>query len=261
VIRHLGTGRDSVSPLDWKYRPHSSVVRRLPAVVDLRRHCPPVYDQLHLNSCSANAIAAALRYDEIREGRPHVPSPSRLFIYYNEREMEGSVGSDSGAQLRDGMKSVAKTGVCKESDFPYDIHKFKVKPPASCYENAKKSRAIQYFRVCQELAHMKACLAAGYPFVFGFIVYASFMSDETAATGYGTLPLPHDKIDGGHAVMCTGYNDAAQFFIMRKSWGRRWGRDGFFTLPYEYLTSSKLSNDFWTIRHVSAPAERLPEQS
>ena len=81
--RHLGTGRDSVSPLDWKYRPHSSVVRRLPAVVDLRRHCPPVYDQLHLNSCSANAIAAALRYDELREGHSDVPSPSRLFIYYN----------------------------------------------------------------------------------------------------------------------------------------------------------------------------------
>ena len=87
--RHLGTGRDTVTPLDWQYRAHPSIVRRLPAVVDLRRHCPPVYGQLHLNSCSANAIAAALCYDELREGRPNVPSPSRLFIYYNERVLAG----------------------------------------------------------------------------------------------------------------------------------------------------------------------------
>jgi C1A family cysteine protease len=91
VNRHLGTGRDRVSPQDWKYSPHSSVVRRLPAVVDLRRHCPPVYDQLHLNSGSANAIAAAPRYDELREGHPDVASPSRLFIYDNERALAGVV--------------------------------------------------------------------------------------------------------------------------------------------------------------------------
>ena len=93
--RHLGTGRDSVSPLDWKYRPRSSIVRQLPAVVDLHRHCPPVYDQLHLNSCSADAIAAALRYNELREGRPDVSPPSRLFIYYNERVLAGVTGTNS----------------------------------------------------------------------------------------------------------------------------------------------------------------------
>ena len=108
--RHLGTGRDPVSPLDWQYRARPSAVRRLPAVVDLRRHCPPVYDQLHLNSCSANAIAAALRYDELREGRRTVPSPSRLFIYYNERVLAGLVDTNSPVSLRDGYRTVAKMG-------------------------------------------------------------------------------------------------------------------------------------------------------
>lgn len=227
-----------------------------PPVVDLSGspHQPPIYDQGDLGSCTANAISAMYEFTGSKDGFPKV-MPSRLFIYYNEREMEGSVRSDSGAQLRDGIKSVAKLGVCKETEFPYEIHKFKVKPPASCYENAKKSRAIEYFRVQQRLADLKACLAAGYPFVFGFTIYASFMNNDTAATGYGTLPLPHDKIEGGHAVMCVGYNDAAQFFLMRNSWGRGWGRDGYFTLPYEYLTSAKLSNDFWTIRHISGSPE------
>jgi C1A family cysteine protease len=112
VKRHLGTGRDSVSPLDWKYRPRSSIVRQLPAVVDLHRHCPPVYDQLHLNSCSANAIAAALRYNELREGRPDVSSPSRLFIYYNERVLAGVIGTNSAVPLRDGFRTIS---------MPYDF--------------------------------------------------------------------------------------------------------------------------------------------
>ena len=83
-----------MSPLDWKYRPHSPVVRRLPTVVDLRRHCPPVYDQLHVKGCSANAIAAALRDDEPREGHPDVASPLRLFIYDNERVLVGVADAD-----------------------------------------------------------------------------------------------------------------------------------------------------------------------
>ena len=94
--RHLGTGRDTVTPLDWQYRAHPSIVRRLPAIVDLRRQCPPVYGQLHLNSCSANAIAAAPHYDELREGRPDVPSPSRLFIYRNERVLAGHAAFAGG---------------------------------------------------------------------------------------------------------------------------------------------------------------------
>ena len=110
--RHLGSGRDSVSPLDWKYRPRSSIVRQLPAVVDLHRHCPPVYDQLHLNSCSANAIAAALRHNELREGRPDVSSPSRLFVYYNERVLAGVIGTNSAVPLRDGFRTIS---------MPYDF--------------------------------------------------------------------------------------------------------------------------------------------
>jgi hypothetical protein len=98
VKRHLGTGRDTVTPLDWQYRAHPSIVRRLPAIVDLRRQCPPVYGQLHLNSCSANAVAAAPHYDELREGRPDVPSPSRLFIYFNERVLAGRAAFVDGYQ-------------------------------------------------------------------------------------------------------------------------------------------------------------------
>jgi C1A family cysteine protease len=184
-----------------------------------------------------------------------VITPSRLFIYYNERVMEGTVESDSGAMIRDGMKSVGKQGVCREEKWPYDIKKFRDKPTAACYTEAKKHQAILYRRVSQNLLQMKGCLADGFPFVFGFTVYESFVSDEVARTG--TVPMPglnetgpYGEPPSGHAVMAVGYDDASRRFLVRNSWGTGWGMQGYFTMPYEYLTQASLATDFWTIRVV-----------
>src|SRR3989475_8334152 len=94
-------------------------VTTLPPSVDLRPGCPPVYDQGQLGSCTANAIAAAIQFEQMRQKEPKPFAPSRLFIYYNERVMEHTVGQDAGAQIRDGMKSVNHIGVCPETDWPY----------------------------------------------------------------------------------------------------------------------------------------------
>ncbi len=82
--------------------------------------------------------------------------------------MEHSVDSDSGAQIRDGIKSVAKQGDCPEAEWPYVIAKFKTKPPKACYADALKYKVVSYQRVAQTLSQLKGCLASGYPFVFGF---------------------------------------------------------------------------------------------
>src|SRR5947209_3482203 len=138
----------------------------LPAQVDLRPHCPPVYDQGQLGSCTGNAIAGAFEFDRRKQNLSDFV-PSRLFIYYNERVMEGSVATDAGAFIRDGIKSIGKQGVCKETQWPYNIAKFATKPAKSCYSKAVKYRAISYFRLDNaNLDELKSCLAAGYPFVF-----------------------------------------------------------------------------------------------
>ena len=67
--------------------------------VDLRSACPPVYDQGQLGSCTANGIAAAIGFDQMKQGVGDVFTPSRLFIYYNERVMEGTVQSDAGRKI------------------------------------------------------------------------------------------------------------------------------------------------------------------
>jgi C1A family cysteine protease len=231
----------------------------LPPTIDLRDQCTPVYDQGKLGSCTANAIAAAIDFERIRQGlQPFYPS--RLFVYYNERSMEHTVESDSGAQLRDGIKSVSKIGACSESSasgtpgeaiWPYEIDQFDQQPPKPCFAEAKLDRVLAYMRVPQTLAQLKGCLASGYPFVFGFSVYASFETDDVAATGDAPMPTPGEEMIGGHAVMVVGYDDTIERFIVRNSWGAGWGDQGYFTLPYAYVVDSQLASDFWTMRLVS----------
>lgn len=250
----MGWIRDLPDQRDHLFAAMPGVTAQLPPKIDLRPQCPPVYDQGQLGSCTANAIAALYEFIANKQGFGDV-LPSRLFIYYNERVIEGTVNSDSGAQLRDGMKTIAKQGACKEADDPYVVSHFRDKPSDTAYKDALQSQAIIYMRITQALSQMQACLAQGYPFVFGFTVYSSFMSDEVKKTGVGTLPQPGDNVEGGHAVMAVGYDNADQTFILRNSWNTDWGQAGYFTLPYAYLTNSNLSSDFWTLRQVSDAAK------
>ena len=248
-VRGYGWQKDLPDQRDFTYAAPSPVLAPLPAKVDLRLQCPPVYDQGRLGSCTANAIGGAIQFERRKQKLADFV-PSRLFIYYNERVLEHSVASDSGAQIRDGIKSVVKQGDCPEMAWPYDPAKFKTKPAAICYAEALKYKVISYQRIAQSLAQLKGCLASGYPFVFGFTVYESFESATVAKSGHAPLPKSNETVMGGHAVAAVGYDDAKQWFIVRNSWGAGWGMKGYFTLPYAYVTEANLASDFWTIRVV-----------
>jgi C1A family cysteine protease len=246
-IKGYGWNRDMPDGRDLMYAAPPEVVTQLPTKIDLRSGCPDVYDQGQLGSCTANSIGAALEFDQIKQGETQF-TPSRLFIYYNERVMEHTVATDSGAQIRDGIKTVVKQGACPESDWPYDIQKFADKPPAKAYADAAKHKVSSYSRLLSTANQLKGCLASGYPFVFGFTVYASFESPQVAKTGVVPMPSSSEQVLGGHAVMAVGYDDASQRFIVRNSWGKGWGQAGYFTMPYAYVTDTNLADDFWTIR-------------
>jgi len=221
-------------------------IARLPKKVDFRPKCSPVENQGQLGSCTANALVGALEFLELKDGAPFVDL-SRLFVYYNERVIEGTVDQDSGAFLRDGIKSLAKRGVCPEKEWPYRISTFRRKPTAACYADAKKREITSYHRI-NTTDEMRTCLAEGFPFVFGFTVYSSFESAAVARSGVLNMPTKNESVVGGHAVMAAGYDDTQRRFVIRNSWGTDWGQKGYFTMPYEYLGSRNLSDDFWTIR-------------
>jgi C1A family cysteine protease len=223
----------------------------LPPSVDLREQCPPVYDQGELGSCVANAVAAAMEFDQHRQSLPEYV-PSRLLIYYNARAEEGTIPRDSGARVRDGIKALAKYGACPEALWPYIPDMFAARPPAKCYNEAFLHKAFGYRRIPIHHVHaMKATLASGLPFVFGFYVYSSFESDEVASSGVMPMPVKGEEFLDGHCVMAVGYDDEKQMLICRNSWSADWGQAGYFEMPYDYLTTPKLTDDFWVLGSVS----------
>lgn len=218
----------------------------LPNAVDLRPKFPAVYDQGQLGSCTANALCGAFQYYI-----GSIFNPSRLFLYYCERALQGTTDIDAGAYLYDGVKCLQTTGVCHESDWPYFINNFKKKPIAKCYTNALKHKVLAAFSITNNLNSIQQALSSGYPLVVGILVYASFESLQVANTGIVPMPKPREQILGGHAVMIVGYDNKKQQFIMRNSWGSRWGVKGYFYLPYSYILNPSLSSDIWAISKVN----------
>jgi len=246
VRRSYGWIPDLPDFRDIHYAAVYKVPSKLPSNVDLRPMCPPVEDQGQLGSCTAHALTGGLETLEIIDKLPPVQM-SRLFVYYNERAMENTIGQDSGARIRDGIKTLVDQGCCVEDEWPYVISKFTNKPTPACFADGLNHQVTSY-ECIDTPDQMRACLASGYPFVFGFTVYESFESQKVAQTGIVNMPAASEKTLGGHAVLAVGYDDKSKRFTVRNSWGPDWGMQGYFTIPYDYLASRDLSDDFWTIR-------------
>ena len=253
--RPYGTHPDVPDHRDHRYEAPRHVRRNLPRAVDLRPHCPPVEDQRPLNACSAHAIGAALWFVDKRQDG-YAALPSRLFLYWIEREREHRVGANAPVSLRDGYKAAARNGVCPESLWPWKPERFAEKPSKACFREAKKKRAVSYHRVSRDLGHLRGCLAEGFPFTLGISVHESFESRPVRETGRASMPKRGEKTLGGHAVLVVGYGERSRRFLVRNSWGRRWGMKGYFTLPFDYLLHPDLAWDFWTVRRVSESSGR-----
>lgn len=250
--KNYGWKRSLPDHRDFMYSPPQNLLAvTLPAKVDLRSGCPPVVDQGNLGSCTANAIAVMIGFLTKKEKKTFFPV-SRLFIYYQERSMEGTIRYDSGAYIRDGLTSVNRQGCPHESLWPYVINKFTTRPTPATYTDGLLHRVSQYQKIDNtNIAAMKSCLASGNTMVGGFSVYASFESDYVARTGMVPYPALSEQLLGGHAVMICGYDDSIQRFICQNSWGTSWGDHGFFYMPYAYFCNGSLADDFWTATLVA----------
>lgn len=238
---------DRVPQTELKFKTFAKV--SLPETVDLRSQFPQVYDQGNLGSCTANALCAVFEFETVDENIDKGFKPSRLFVYYNERKLENTINEDSGALLSDGIKSMKKYGVCSEKDCPYIIENFTHKPSTIAYKNALNHKVINASNIHQDLTSMKLSLVNKNPFVVGIAIYSSFESDQVTKTGIVPIPKAGEECLGGHAVVVCGYTK--DHWILRNSWGPKWGDKGYFYLPYLYLLDSNLSSDLWNISKIA----------
>ena len=217
----------------------------LPTRVDLRSKAPPVFDQGNLGSCTANSLMGTYQYRDLSF------SGSRLFLYYAERVLDGDVDQDAGSTISQGIQVLQSQGCCSESLWPYDVSKFEIEPPSTCYTDATSHKVIEATHV--DPTTLKECLFNGNPVNVGIQVYQSFESGTVTTSGMVPMPAAGEPCIGGHAVCVYGFDDSLSVWIMRNSWGSKWGDCGYFYLPYDYLEGN-LASDFWNIESVTVSA-------
>jgi C1A family cysteine protease len=251
--RTYGWKRDLPSPFVPQHMHLPLMAAPILPEVDLTPKWPDPYDQGALGSCTGNGLGGAVHYVLYNAGAvDEAWRPSRLFIYYNERALEGSIGSDSGAAISDGVTVIQHQGVPDEKLWPYNTSRFTVRPNASAYSRALKHRALSVGRLRQTHADLRTALSQGYNIVFGFSVFESFESDHVAATGIVPLPAAHEQLLGGHCAVLVGHSDSRKRYIMRNSWGTGWGRDGYCEMPYAYIENPDLASDFTIVKVVES---------
>jgi len=220
-----------------------------PPAADLREHCSPIEDQGSIGSCTAQAVVGLVEYFQRRTKGEYLDA-SRRFLYKVTRKLYGFEG-DTGAYIRGTMRALGIFGVCPEEYWRYSTQKYDEEPPAFCYAFAQAYQAVKYYRVWDSnpeklLGQLKATLASGLPFAFGFSVYSSIWDETVQRSGDIPAPQPGDRLEGGHAVMAVGYDDAKSRFLIRNSWGTEWGQQGYGSLPYEYVEKG-IADDFWVL--------------
>lgn len=248
---------------DFNFKSVFKIGPPLPAAVTLELLCPPIVDQQQEGSCTANAGGSGafdfLQMLEIREKllpseapQEFVPSQfqpcSRNFIYYCERDANGTTGEDSGASIRDVCKVLTGLGAPPERMCPYGVATMYEQPLHQAYVEAARHRVKRYFAL-DGLDDLRHCLADGFPFLAGLSIYDSFLGSAVASTGIVPLPGINESLQGGHALCFVGYDDTTRMFRGRNSWGTSWGQAGYFEIPYDYLDNSGLASEFFTLRN------------
>lgn len=296
-VRLDGWRRQVLDVRDDNYRVKlpSGLLTSAPPLVDLRPICSEIEDQDDLGSCTANMFAGMVEANEISQGvkgrlslaganvsvsnlvthkdgslsytTTVTPSAtmatplvqiSRLFEYYATRKIAGTINEDSGATIRDTIKAGVKYGIVDEVVWPYDISKFKTKPPAAVWTKAAKHKVTSYHAITDgDITTMKAALAAGFLVGYGFQVYDYFLSSAMAKKGFLDLPKATEKSQGGHAQCLVGYDDnkvnpfrrsSKGAFLVRNSWGKDWALQGYYYVSYDYIRDTQLASDFWVIK-------------
>jgi C1A family cysteine protease len=217
--------------------------------VDLRTNYDiPVYNQLGLNSSPSNALVYCYHYELLKNEIVPKINPSRLFLYYNQyNSLTNNENDIIGTSIFSGLNILHNLGVCSEELYPYNTIS-EIAPSEEAYKNASENKIIAYNAIDQNLHQLKATLINGYPILFGFNIYSSFLLESVSENGNITIPSDDEELIGQHAAVIIGYDDGDKVFLLRNSWGSEWGDSGYGYIPYEYVLNPVYASDFWIVR-------------
>ncbi len=254
IVKGLGYHPDHIDHRDQYYAftpTHST--ETLPDHVDHSNIINWVYDQGLENSCVGQSSTSLVRVLRLMSGLGTY-IPSRNFTYWNARYLDQppNTNSDNGAQLRNGLISLANYGYIPETMWGYNKATLFNQPPQECYNTAIQNKLSSYNSINQVSLDIRSCLASK-PFVVGIAVYPSMLTEDVAHNGLVPLPGSKEKPQGGHAILIMGYDAPSHLYKFLNSWGMNWGDKGYGYLPFDFLESQYLAQDLWTGTIVAPP--------
>jgi C1A family cysteine protease len=117
---------------------------------------------------------------------------------------------------------------------------------SGAFVDGLSEKALAYKRVAR--GSMRNALAAGHPVVIGFTCSSSFESQQVASSGVRPMPSPGEEVVGGHCVAATTTPRAPTSSATPAGWGQ----EGYFWMPYGYVSDACLSSDFWVITRIGS---------
>jgi hypothetical protein len=207
--------------------------------------CGPVKDQGNQGSCTGHEKATNGEW--IRRAyfkSQEIFSPA--FVYSRELLMDGTFPQDEGSTGETGCLVAIRYGLCEAALDPYNDSRI-VQPTPAQDANAANNKMGAYHGVSDSMTAI-SCLSdpVPWPVGIGFQVYESFESNETAQSGVMPIPVPGEKLLGGHQTAgCGGYDigdvptirpaGCGPAILVQNSWGIPWGLAGFFWMQLPIL--------------------------
>lgn len=205
--------------------------------ISLRDFAGPMLNQGDMNQCMQNALVTILD-QQMRQSGHEIPALARMQSYWDTREAQGTINTDSGSVMEVTLNQAMSKGIAFENSWQYDKALLYTQPTPSVYSEAAQHKISSYTWMNKETSWnvmengVKQALSEGKPVLLGFRADPWFFS----ATGPisqqpGTGP---DTSGSGHAVAIIGVDENGtpddeldDFAIIKNSWGTGWGDGGY----------------------------------
>lgn len=204
----------------------------------------PIRDQSACGSCVAFGTLAAVESNyrvQTHDPQSQIDlSEAQLFYCHARSEGRTCSGPTGGWWPDRALSFMSNPGVADENCYPYfpgDQNCTNL-----CGDWQSRATSITGYHSITDIAAMKSWLSTKGPLITCFSVYDDFFSYRS-----GVYHQASGNLAGGHCVCVVGYDDRAQCWICKNSWGSAWGDSGFFRIGYG---ECGIDYEMWAIEGV-----------